>query len=69
MAHELLDELADLVATRLERRRAAPADTHLNPATSVPKWTDRLANTLREIRLRRLTSHEDEHMVGNQPER
>jgi hypothetical protein len=68
MAREVLDELAELVADRLERRRPASAESHLNPATVAPKWTDRLANTLRDIRLRRLVSEERADVVGDQPE-
>lgn len=71
MSRELLDELADLVADRLERRRPAAVHAHedLNPATIGPKWTDRLANTLHDIRLRRLASGQSEDVVGDQPER
>ena len=69
MSKDVLDELADLVATRLERRHAPPPSEDLNPATIGPKWTDRLATTLRDIRLRRLGSTQGEDMVGDQPER
>jgi len=62
----LLEELADLVADRLERRRSTPE--HLNPATINAKWTARLAHTLRDIRLRRLASEQRADVVGNQPE-
>lgn len=69
MPREVLEELADLVADRLERRRPAPPDDHLNHATISPRWTDRLASTLRDIRLRRLVSEQDADVVGDQPER
>jgi hypothetical protein len=68
MPREVLEELADLIADRLERRHPAPPETHLIPATIAPKWTDRLASTLREIRLRRLVSEESADVVGDQPE-
>ena len=68
LARQTLEELADLVADRLERRRHA-APEPLIPATIAPKWTDRLANTLRDIRLRRLASEQGAKLVGDQPER
>jgi len=65
LPHELLEELADLVADRLDQRHA---EQHLNAATISAKWTDRLANTLRDIRLRRLASEGRADVVGDQPE-
>jgi hypothetical protein len=66
----VLEELADLVARRLEQQLRAEPVPHPNPDTVGPKWTDRLAATLEVIYLEQLASGQaSADVVGDQPER
>jgi len=67
-ADSLLDELADLVAARLERRRPADEATeHHKPDTVAAKWTDRLGSILEEYYQSQL-SLPDGNVVGDRSE-
>ena len=67
----LLDELAEALAERLAQRQAQPepVQQHHEPTTVAPKWTDRLAEVLREIEQEQLASKASADLVGDQPER
>jgi len=59
ISEEALDELADLVAERLERRH--------RDATIPAHWTDHLAATLDRIRARQIASGEFHDLRGDSP--
>lgn len=62
---DVLDELANLVAERLEQRRMPPA-VRPKAATIAPEWTDRLAASLDEIYQEWVASERRADVVGDQ---